>query len=159
MKLKLITIFLILLVLTGAAGYVIVTYPYSSGARTGRLVKLSKKGIILPTYEGILDLGSGDKLTWEFSIHDKKLGEELTKLSGQKVRLDYDELFFKLIFDTKYNVVKYAVVQEAQAFVEDKRFCRLVNVMRHSQNVVEEIRNKINEIDPELLIEVRSCQN
>lgn len=159
MKIKLIgSLVAILLILIGAA-YLIFTYPYSSGTRSGRLVKLSKKGIIYPTYEGILDLGSGDKLTWEFSVHDKKIGEKLISHSGKKVKLEYDELFYRLIFGTKYNVRAFSVIPEVgQTYEEDKRFCRLVQVMRRSLTVVNEIRENINKYDPTLLTEVRDCQ-
>ena len=127
--------------------------------RSGKLVKLSKKGILYPTYEGILDLGSGDKLTWEFSVHDKKLGEELTKHSGSMVKLEYDELFFKVLFETKYNVISYELVQpKGLATSIDKRFCRLVNVMRRSLPVVNTIRENIMKFDKDLLNEVRKCQ-
>ena len=159
MKFKLIGTFIALTIILGALSYLIFTYPYSSGTRSGRLVKLSKKGVLYPTYEGILDLGSGDKLTWEFSIHDKKIGNELLKYSGKKVKLDYDELFFRIFFDTKYNITKFKVIPEMVDQIEkDQRFCRLVNVMRRSLNVVNEIRSQIIKSDPSLLQEVRECQ-
>ena len=158
MKIKLFSIlFLISIILLGGS-YLIFTYPYSSGARSGKLVKLSKKGIIYPTYEGILDLGSGDKLTWEFSIHDKKIGEQLSKHSGKNIKLNYDELFFKVLFETKYNVTSFEVIEKKEYLRKDPRFCRLVNVMRRSLPVVNEIRENINKYDPTLLDEVRDCQ-
>ena len=146
------------MVLTGGT-YLVFTYPYSSGTRSGKLVKLSKKGILYPTYEGILDLGSGDKLTWEFSIHDKKLGAELTKHSGKNVKLEYDELFYKVLFETKYNVTSYEVNNLTNSPSEDLRFCRLVQVMRRSLEVVNVIRDNLIKYDSELLNEVRKCQN
>ena len=159
MKIKLFVIlFLVLATLMGGS-YLIFTYPYSSGARSGKLVKLSKKGILYPTYEGILDLGSGDKLTWEFSIHDKKIGEQLTQHSGKNVKLNYDELFFKVLFDTKYNVTSFKVEKFGDGLQDDPRFCRLVNIMRRSLNVVNEIRDNLIKHDPELLGEVRGCQD
>ena len=94
MKLK-ISLFIILsLIALASISYGLVSIPYSQGVRSGTLVKLSKKGILYSTYEGTLDLGSGDQLTWNFSIHDKKVGEQLVSLSGKKVKLNYDELFF-----------------------------------------------------------------
>ena len=159
MKIKLIGIFIIISLILGGSTYLIFTYPYSSGMRSGKLVKLSKKGILYPTYEGILDLGSGDKLTWEFSVHDKKLGEELTKHSGSMVKLEYNELFYKVLFETKYNVTSYEIIQpNGLASTTDKRFCRLVNVMRRSFPVVTTIRENILKFDKELLDEVRKCQ-
>ena len=158
MKIKLFAILFIILATTIGGSYLIFTYPYSSGTRSGKLVKLSKKGILYPTYEGILDLGSGDKLTWEFSIHDKKIGEELSKHSGKNVKLNYDELFFKILFETKYNVTAYEVERAKETLKKDPRFCRLVQVMRRSLTVVNEIRENILRYDAELLQEVRDCQ-
>lgn len=158
MKIKIFGILFILVSLFIGGTYLIFTYPYSSGARSGKLVKLSKKGVIYPTYEGILDLGSGDKLTWEFSIHDKKIGEKLSKFSGRNVKLNYDELFYKVLFETKYNVTSFELVK-SEVQERDPRFCRLVNVMRRSLTVVNEIRDNVTKFDPELLEEIRSCQN
>lgn len=158
MKFKLFAILFFLLSFSIGASYLIFTYPYSSGARSGKLVKLSKKGIIYPTYEGILDLGSGDKLTWEFSIHDKKIGDELAKFSGRHVKLNYDELFYKLLFDTKYNITSFELEKTIEMQTQDPRFCRLVNVLRRSLTVVNEIKENINKYDPNLLEEIRSCQ-
>ncbi len=158
MKIKLFAILFLILATAIGGSYLIFTYPYSSGTRSGKLVKLSKKGILYPTYEGILDLGSGDKLTWEFSIHDKKIGEELAKHSGKNVKLNYDELFFKILFETKYNVTAYEVERAKEILREDLRFCRLVQVMRRSLSVVNEIRENILKYDAQLLPEVRDCQ-
>ena len=137
MKTK-ITIFILIIIL-GVLGisYGLVSIPYSEGVRSGRLVKLSKKGILYSTYEGTLDLGSGDQLTWNFSIHDKKIGEQLVKLSGQKVKLSYDELFFKLFYETKYNVLNFKLVNEGQA---DGSFCELVTVVRSFPEIVKVLR-------------------
>ena len=49
----------------------------SSGKRVGNLVKISKKGkfIFLKTWEGTLDEGSGDKLTYYFSVKSEKVAQ------------------------------------------------------------------------------------
>ena len=159
MKIKLFTILFLIIVLLVGSSYLIFTYPYSSGTRSGKLVKLSKKGIHYPTYEGILDLGSGDKLTWEFSIHDKKVGDALSKHSGKNIKLTYDELFFKILFETKYNVTEFEVQDLNPITKIDLRFCRLVNVMRRSLEVVNDIRENLIKFDPQLLEEVRKCQS
>ena len=155
MKLK-ISLFLILtLIILAGISYGLVTIPYSKGVRSGTLVKLSKKGILYSTYEGTLDLGSGDQLTWNFSIHDKKVGERLVSLSGKKVKLNYDELFFKLFYETKYNVNKFSVVDNSK---EDNSICELVNVMRKFPRIVEVVGNELEVYHPEILKQVRACQ-
>jgi len=136
--------------------YGLVTIPYSEGVRSGRLVKLSKKGILYSTYEGTLDLGSGDQLTWNFSIHNKKIGEKLVKLSGQKVKLNYDELFFKLFYETKYNVINFELVNDQPT---DNSLCELVNVVRKFPAMVEALKNELEENNISLLSKIRSCQN
>ena len=98
MKNKIILASILLLAILGAGTFGVLTHSYSNGVRTGKLVKLSKRGMLLKTYEGTLDLGSGDKLTWDFSIHDDKLGAELLKHTGQIVQLEYREILFKLFY-------------------------------------------------------------
>ena len=114
--------------------------PYSQGVRSGTLVKLSRKGVLYSTYEGTLDLGSGDQFTWNFSIHDKKVGEQLASLSGKKVKLNYDELFFKLFYETKYNVKDFNIVSQTQ---DDPSICELVNVLRKFPKIVEVVGEEL----------------
>lgn len=155
MKVK-IGLFLILsLIILAGISYGLVTIPYSKGVRSGTLVKLSKKGILYSTYEGTLDLGSGDQLTWNFSIHDKKVGEQLVSLSGKKVKLSYDELFFKLFYETKYNVKDFSVVSLTQ---DDSSICELVNVLRKFPKIVEVIGKELEISHPDILKKVRACQ-
>ena len=156
MKIKL-TFFIVIIILAMLGiSYGLVTIPYSEGVRSGRLVKLSKKGILYSTYEGTLDLGSGDQLTWNFSIHNKKIGEKLVKLSGQKVKLNYDELFFKLFYETKYNVINFELVNDQPT---DNSLCELVNVVRKFPAMVEALKNELEENNISLLSKIRSCQN
>lgn len=93
---------------------------YSTGARAGTLVKLSKKGFIFSTYEGELNTqmfidesssasGVGFKV-WEFSVddNDSLIAEmEQALLDGHRVKLEYKERFYKLpwIGESKYIVV------------------------------------------------------
>ena len=93
----------LLLILCGL--YLVNAFSYSSGIRSGKLVKLSKKGLLFKTYEGTLDLGSGDQLTWGFSVRDSKVGKMMLNNIGQYVELKYDEKLLKLFYKTKYDVV------------------------------------------------------
>jgi hypothetical protein len=147
---------LIVLILCGIS-YGILQYSYSTGQRAGKLVKLSKKGFLPKTYEGTLDLGSGDALTWQFSVHDEKLGEKLTSLSGQMVTLEYRELLWKIFYDTKYDITGYKIVEDPRD--SNKSLCRLVQVLRQDKNVVELIRPLIQKYDLPLLNIIRNCQN
>ena len=157
MKFKIALIFLSIGALLLIAAYGILNYSYSTGVRSGKLVKISKKGFIYPTYEGTLDLGSGDKLTWQFSVHDDQLGEELSKYSGKEVKLSYQEIFFRLVYETKYNITSYKLLTK-NAEDSDQRFCRLVNILRRSPKLVSVSKKFILKHDPELLTLIRSCQ-
>lgn len=155
MKKTLIISTLVLVLLSLGVGAFILYYPYSKGVRAGRLVKISKKGLILKTYEGTLDLGSGDQLTWQFSTRNVQLGESLEKLSGEMVRLEYTELIHKLFYDTKYNVKSFEVVGAKNTH---KSLCRLVKVIRQFPQIVEQLRPMIEQNDPQLLQMIRKCQ-
>jgi hypothetical protein len=147
---------LFLLVITGI-GFLILQYSYSDGQRAGKLVKLSRKGFLPKTYEGTLDLGSGDKLTWDFSIHNNDLGDELSRASGQMVVLEYRELLWPVLYKTKYDVVGWRL-QESKNKISNADLCRLVNVLRKSKVMVEQVRPMILKYDADLLGMMRDCQ-
>ena len=113
--------------LTTGLCYLFLTYTYSSGHRVGKLVKLSKKGFVTKTWEGTMDLGSGDQLTWQFSVHKDDIGHELSKHSGKMVRLEYRELLWKVFYETKYDVIAWKIIRAEE---EMTLLCRLVNIMR-----------------------------
>lgn len=156
MKIKITLVLILSLLVLAGLSYGLVTIPYSQGVRSGTLVKLSKKGIIYSTYEGTLDLGSGDQLTWNFSIHDKEVGERLVSLSGKKVKLTYDELFFKLFYETKYNVKQFSEIAESKA---SDSICDLVNVLRKFPRIVEVVGKELELNHNDILKKVRNCQN
>jgi hypothetical protein len=111
MKLKIyLLIFLLLLV---GVGYYLSTGYFSKGERAGTISKLSERGYIFKTNEGVLNEGgySGETGTltpryWEFSAIDDsvvvKLQEALS--TGERVTLKYHEKFFQFAWngDTKY---------------------------------------------------------
>ena len=147
--------FLLLAVLAGGFA-IVLNYPYSKGVRSGRLVKISKKGFILSTYEGILDLGSGDQLTWNFSTRDKELGEQLVQASGKMVQLSYTELLHRLFYDTKYNVTSFSTQEEKG---NNENFCRLVNLIRQHEVLARKTKEFIELHDPSFVNKLRECQN
>jgi len=73
-------------------------WTYSEGTRAGNLIKISHKGYVFKTYEGELKLGGIDLTkeeglsdTWEFSVKDKSIYDQLEKLQGEKVILRYKQ--------------------------------------------------------------------
>lgn len=120
-KKRLIVSFLIIILLFVA--YVLICgMHYSSGARTGIVIKASQKGFLFKTYEGELNLGGiseGDGTImptriWNFSVpkNDTAVYNAIIHSQGKHVRLYYDELL-KVFFwqgDTPYMVNKVEIV-------------------------------------------------
>ncbi|GAB3178924.1 hypothetical protein [Telluribacter humicola] len=113
---KWVILFVVLAVFFGIFYYLTFGY-YSEGKRGGFVVKLSKRGYLLKTYEGVLNVGGiyegGGTLNaeqWDFSVggnNEKAIAklEEAIK-SGRRVSLTYQEKFFTFPWngDTKYFV-------------------------------------------------------
>jgi len=153
MKFKL--FFLVLFII--AILYAIYHFSFSSGVRSGKLVKLSKKGLIFRTYEGTLDLGSGDKLTWDFSIRDDDIGDELIKNSGSFVKLEYKEYWINPFFETPYSITSWSLVNDT--YSKYSNFCRLVNILRKDSKLVNTVRSMVVAQDGALLDHIRKCQS
>ena len=119
-------------------------------------MKLSRKGFLPKTWEGTLDLGSGDRLTWDFSVHDDEIGEKLKAQSGKMVNLEYRELLWKLFYNTKYDVTSWSLNDRGENDVN--LLCRFVAVLRKDKAIVEKIRPMIERYDLGLLSKIRECQ-
>ncbi len=84
---------------------------YSTGTRAGIVMKVSKKGVLFKTYEGMLDVGTIND-PWNFSVDPSRgaIIDELNEVqaSGERVQLHYQEKFAKFFWrgDTKYFVTK-----------------------------------------------------
>jgi hypothetical protein len=75
---------------------------YSSGTRTGIVIKVSQKGYVFKTYEGELNLGGfsqGEgtimvRNIWAFSIprNDTAIYNTITRSEGKQMRLHYKEV-------------------------------------------------------------------
>ncbi|MCR9064213.1 MAG: hypothetical protein NXI00_09620 [Cytophagales bacterium] len=110
-----ISLFIILLILIAAFWYISTGY-FSSGERAGTLSKLSERGYIFKTYEGVLNEGgySGETGTlqpryWDFSAKEDSVVTKLRSAlnTGERVTIKYQEKFVKFPWngDTKYFVV------------------------------------------------------
>ncbi len=111
MKFK-ITLLIILVLLIGVGYYLTAGY-YSKGERAGTISKLSERGYVFKTYEGVLNEGgySGETgtLTPRYFDFSCKTDSTITKLqralkTGERVTLKYAEKFFQFPWngDTKY---------------------------------------------------------
>ena len=83
---------------------------YSTGVRSGELIKISRKGVIVKTWEGQISQGISGAQIFTFSVEDKneKVIEDLQKYQGRYVKLSYKERYktFFWLGDTKYFITK-----------------------------------------------------
>ncbi len=108
----------IIIVLLAIAAFVLLNFAnYSTGYRQGVPTKISKRGIIIKTYEGTMNIGGltnsaegAIPTTWDFTIR-KSADSVMTKLDkaildGDRVKLMYEEKYIKFFWlgDTKYFV-------------------------------------------------------
>jgi hypothetical protein len=105
---------LTVLILGTAIIFLVFNYTYSEGNRAGVLIKFSKKGYIMKTYEGELNIGGMGNIPntaqfnniWNFSVKDPLVADKLMQMEGQKVSLHYREIVKNMPWqgDTKYFV-------------------------------------------------------
>jgi hypothetical protein len=102
-----------------AAGYLFVAlhWSYSEGERAGVLQKFSRKGWVVKTWEGELQMvtvpGVPPEL-WNFSCRDRAVADRLTATLVKKVALHYAEhrgLPGALFGDTRYFVDRVRVIE------------------------------------------------
>ena len=109
-------ILIIVLLILALIGWYISTGYFSSGERAGTISKLSERGYVFKTNEGVLNEGgySGETGTltpryWDFSAKDDSVVAKLKHAlsTGERVTLVYHEKFVKFPWngDTKYFIV------------------------------------------------------
>lgn len=92
---------------------------YSTGVRAGKVIKVSKRGVIFKTLEGQLDIESFGAIkssenqlsqTFDFSVINEQVAADLedVALSGERVNLHYVERYFKLPWrgETRYFITQ-----------------------------------------------------
>ncbi len=84
--------------------------PYSEGVRSGELIKISHKGVVIKTWEGEISQGISGAQIFSFSVldKDKDVIENLKEYQGEYVKLTYVERFstFFWLGDSKYFVTE-----------------------------------------------------
>ncbi|MDX1364465.1 hypothetical protein [Arenibacter latericius] len=82
--------------------------PYSTGTRSGELIKISHKGVFIKTWEGEISQGISGAQIFTFSVIDKDAIEKLREYQGSYVRVEYIERYrtFFWLGDTKYFITK-----------------------------------------------------
>lgn len=80
--------------------------PYSDGVRSGELIKISHKGVLIKTWEGEISQGISGAQIFTFSVLDKdqEVIDKLQEYQGQYVKVNYVERFrtFAWLGDTRY---------------------------------------------------------
>lgn len=106
-------IFLIVLaIILGVGAYFTFIYyvPYSEGVRSGELIKISRKGMLMKTWEGEISQGISGAQIFKFSVEDKeqKVIFNLQKYQGNYVKVYYKERYktFAWMGDTRYFITK-----------------------------------------------------
>ncbi len=112
----------LILILISVAYVFICGITYSTGTRTGIVIKLSQKGVLFKTYEGELNLGGiseGDGTImptriWNFSIEKNNaiVYDSITQFQGKHVRLYYKEVLKSFFWqsETPYLIEKVEIV-------------------------------------------------
>jgi len=83
---------------------------YSEGVRSGELIKISRKGVVVKTWEGEISQGISGAQIFKFSIesNQKEVIYDLQKYQGSYVKVTYKERYktFFWLGDTKYFITK-----------------------------------------------------
>ncbi len=108
-KILFITISVIVL---GVVGYFSFIYyvPYSEGYRSGELIKFSRKGVLVKTWEGQISQGLSGTNVFSFSVEDKEedIIEKMKEYQGNYIKVTYKERYatFFWLGDTKYFITE-----------------------------------------------------
>jgi hypothetical protein len=114
-------ILLLLLVVGGALWtWLTLAWAYAEGERAGVLQKFVRRGWLCKTQEGEIAfyygggqyMGPGAQQLWDFSVRDKGVAEQLSKVVGRRVQLHYTEhpgIPTNCFGDTRYFVDRVTV--------------------------------------------------
>ncbi len=119
---KILGIIIFLIVLMAGIYYAGVYYfTYSEGVRSGELIKFSKKGLAIKTWEGEISQGISGAQIFSFSVEDKhkSVVYDLKELQGKFVKVHYIERYktFFWLGDTRYFVTKVEKERSPHSFM------------------------------------------
>ncbi len=109
---KKIVFFSILVTILTLVSYMSYIYyvPYSEGVRSGELIKISKKGYFVKTWEGEISQGISGAQIFKFSVLDDQqpVIDSLKNLQGKFVKVEYVERLRTFFWwgDTRYFITK-----------------------------------------------------
>lgn len=169
----------VLLSLALLAKFVLWDYVVSSGKRSGNLVKLSEKGKVIKTWEGTLDLGSGDKLTFDFSVKDEKVAKDMEEYMGEAVSIEYVEHFLAWPRETKYDVIGWnpkvkrsktsagtpvsrssqSETQVAADLLNKTLFCSTIGALYQNQELYKGVKEHLKSNNLYLYRQIEKCNH
>lgn len=166
---------IVILTIAFAGKYILWDFPISTGKRTGNLVKLSKKGKIIKTWEGTMDLGSGDLLTFDFSVRDDVLANQMYNFEGKTVSIFYEEYLAAWPWETKYNVVDWsqknkkspsekigkssADTSEALNLLNKTMFCSTIGTLYSNQELYKQVKDHLKKNNLYLYRQIDKCND
>ncbi|SDS25849.1 hypothetical protein SAMN05192545_1067 [Maribacter dokdonensis] len=108
---KIVSLLLLGIVLIGAVYYAFIYFvTFSEGVRSGELIKISHKGVLVKTWEGEISQGISGAQIFSFSVldKDKEVIDKLKEYQGQYVKVSYVERYatFFWLGDTKYFITE-----------------------------------------------------
>ncbi|WP_130736491.1 6-phosphogluconate dehydrogenase [Flavobacterium sp. J27] len=109
---KKIVFFSIIIAIFSISAYMAYVFyvPYSTGIRSGELIKISHKGYVVKTWEGEISQGISGAQVFNFSVLDKdqKVIDSLKILQGNFVKVEYVERLRTFFWwgDTRYFITK-----------------------------------------------------
>ncbi len=113
---KIVSLVIFGIIAVGAIYYLFIYFvPFSEGVRSGELIKISHKGVLVKTWEGEISQGISGAQIFSFSAldKDKEVIEKLKEYQGQYVKVSYTERYatFFWLGDTKYFITEVIAEQ------------------------------------------------
>jgi hypothetical protein len=111
-KLTLVTLLGVPLAMFGLWALIALSWSYSTGQRAGYVQKMSRKGFICKTWEGVLytDIAKGFRSdSFAFTVRSDSVAHVIEGLSGKKVTLHYEQHIYvptSCFGDTEYFVTR-----------------------------------------------------
>ncbi|APQ15879.1 6-phosphogluconate dehydrogenase [Maribacter hydrothermalis] len=104
---KILSLIVVGFIAIGAIYYAFIYFvTFSEGVRSGELIKISHKGVLVKTWEGEISQGISGAQIFSFSVLDKdqEVIDKLQEYQGQYVKVNYVERYttFFWLGDTKY---------------------------------------------------------
>lgn len=107
---------IIILIATIGGFWIYSTMNFSEGNRAGRVVKLSKKGVMFKTWEGQMNFEDNQEF-WAFSVEGSqeqvRANIDQAMEENKRVKLHYKEKYITFPWrgDTKYLIYKVEILQ------------------------------------------------